>query len=164
MDHVNPMVILREGLSRIPLVFKTALLNPLSLSETGGKQDLRTELTVQIIRSFVGYTVPLGKQQKGSLRDPGVKGPMWVSKVVFPKPEIEVQDALIGVIEGLKGEGETYDIPGLVDVSAEWTGHRDGADGKSTLPDISEEEKYKKLMEDVKEDMTILYFHGGAFL
>lgn len=158
------MAMLRAAIPRVPLVLKTALLNTLSLSATEGKQDLRTELTVKIIRSFIGYTTPVAKQQRGSLKDPGIKGPMWISKVEFPKPEIEVQDALIRVIEDLKEGEETYTVPGLVGVQAEWTGHRAGADGKSTLPDISEEEKYKKLMGDVKEDMTLLYFHGGAFL
>ena len=150
-------------LPRVPLILKTAVLNSLSLSATSGKQDLRTELTVGIIRSFIDFSVPVSKQQRGSLKDPGVKGPMWVSKVALPKPEVEVRDALIKVIEDLKEGCETYGVPSLVDVGAEWTGHRSGADGKFTLPDISEEEKYKKLMEDVKEDMTILYFHGGAF-
>ncbi|KAK2757354.1 hypothetical protein FQN54_004868 [Arachnomyces sp. PD_36] len=160
---MDSMEILKAMLPRVPMVLKTALLNTLSLSETEGKQDLRTELTVRILRSFIGYTVPIGKQQRGSLKDPGIKGPMWISKVTLPKPEIEVQEALIKVIEELKEGGETYDVPGLVDVEAEWTGHRGDANGKSTLPDISEEEKYSKLMEEVKEDMTILYFHGGAF-
>lgn len=155
---------LRAMLPRVPLVLKTALLNTLSLSPTGGKQDLRTELMVTIIRSFISYDTPVAKQQKGSLRDPGIKGKMWVSKVELPKPEIEVQDALIRVIEDLKQGEETYDVPGLVDVSAEWTGYRADADEKSTLPDISEEEKYKKLMKEAKEDMTIIYFHGGAFM
>lgn len=87
-----------------------------------------------------------------------------MSKVELPKPEIEVQDALIRVVEDLKEGEETYDLPGLADLPAEWTGYRADADEKSTLPDISEEEKYKELMKDVKENMTILYIHGGAFL
>jgi hypothetical protein len=155
--------ILRAMLPRVPLVLKTAVLNSLSLSPTSGKQDLRTELTVNIIRSFINFSLPVSKQQKGSLRDPGIKGPMWVSKVALPKPEVQVRDALIKVIDGFKEGNETYDLPRLIDVEAEWTGHRAGADGKSTLPHISEEEKYKKLMDDTTEDMTILYFHGGAF-
>lgn len=164
MDMGNSSTMLRAMLPRLPLVLKTALLNSLSLSSTEGKQDLRTELTVNVMRSFIGYDIPVSKQQEASTRDPGVKGPMWVSKVELPKPEIEVQDALIQVIEALKEGGETYDVPGLADVGAEWTGYRADADEKSTLPDISEEEKYEKLMEEVEEDATILYFHGGAFL
>jgi hypothetical protein len=98
------------------------------------------------------------------MRDPGIKGPMWVSKATLPQPENEVQDAVIKAIEELKSGGETYDIPGVGPVEAEWTGYRKGVGKNEPQPDISEEEKYRKLRGDSDSDMVILYFHGGAYL
>lgn len=165
MSHLdNPGTLLKEILVRIPLILKTALLHALHMSPGSGKQDLRTELTVAIIRSFINFKLPVSKQQKGSMRDPGIKGPMWVSKVTFPRPENDVQDAVIKAIEALKSGDETYDIPGVGPVEAEWTGYRKGVDKNTPQPDVSEEEKYRKLRSDSDADMVILYFHGGAYL
>jgi hypothetical protein len=160
----NPVALLKAMLVRIPLILKTALLHGIHMSPGSGKQDLRTELTVAIIRSFINFKLPVGKQQKGSMRDPGIKGPMWVSKATLPQPENEVQDAVIKAIEELKSGGETYDIPGVGPVEAEWTGYRKGVGKNEPQPDISEEEKYRKLRGDSDSDMVILYFHGGAYL
>jgi hypothetical protein len=63
----------------MPLILKTIILHAIQMSPVKGKQDMRTEFTVSIIRSFMGTKAPLGKTQKQGLRDPGVKGPMWVS-------------------------------------------------------------------------------------
>ncbi|KGO72942.1 Alpha/beta hydrolase fold-3 [Penicillium italicum] len=139
--------LLKALLVRIPLILKTTLLHGVQMSPVKGKQDMRTELTVAIIR----------------LRDPGVKGPMWVSKVTLPQPEIDVRDAVLRAIEDLKTGDETYDIPTTTAVEAEWTGYRAGVGKKTPEPDLSEEEKYHKLREESPSDMTILYFHGGAY-
>lgn len=160
----NPIGLLKAMLVRIPLILKTLFLHGIRMSPVSGKQDLRTEMTVAIIRSFIDFTMPVGKQQKGSKRDPGIKGPMWVSKVTLPRPENDVRDAVIRAIEDLKQGGETYDIPDVVPVEAEWTGHRSGVGKKTPQPDMSEEEKYKELRKEAPADMVILYFHGGAYL
>ncbi|KAJ5485986.1 hypothetical protein N7530_000286 [Penicillium desertorum] len=133
------------------------------MSPVKGKQDMRTELTVAIIRSFMATKAPLGKTQKQGIRDPGVKGPMWVSKVTLPQPEVDVRDAVLHAIEDLKTGDEIYDIPATVAVEAEWTGYRAGVGKETPEPDLSEEEKYYKLSEESPSDMTILYFHGGAY-
>ncbi|RHZ66891.1 alpha/beta hydrolase [Aspergillus thermomutatus] len=159
----NPVNLVKAMLVRIPLVLKTVLLHGVHMSPVSGKQDLRTELTVAIIRSFINFKIPVSKQQKGSMRDPGIKGPMWVSKVTLPQPENDVQDAVIKAIEELKSGGETYDIPGVGPVEAEWTGYRKGVGKNAPQPDMSEEEKYRKLRSDADADMVILYFHGGAY-
>lgn len=160
----NPVAFLKAMLPRIPLIVKTILLRGIGMSSVAGKQDLRTEMTVAIIRSFMDFRRPLRKQQIASMRDPGIRGPIWVSKVTLPQPEDDIQDAVFKAIEALNVGGETFDIPGVGPVEAEWTGYRKGVDKKAPQPEISEEEKYKELRKEASADSVILYFHGGAYL
>ncbi|PYH45435.1 putative lipase/esterase [Aspergillus saccharolyticus JOP 1030-1] len=159
----NPLTLLKAILVRIPLVLKVIFLHSIRLSPVHGKQDLRTELTVAVIRSLLSFSSSISQQQKASMRDPGIKGPMWVSKVTFPPPEIDVQHAVVNAIEALKTGEETYNLPGVAPVEAEWTGYRSGVDKNAPQPDISEEVKYEALKQESKEDMVILYFHGGIY-
>ncbi|KKA21298.1 Lipase/esterase [Rasamsonia emersonii CBS 393.64] len=159
------VAMLKALLVRIPLILKTLVLHGLYLSPVSGKQDLRTELTVAIIRSFLDISMPVGKQQRVLTRDPGIKGPMWVSKVTLPAPEDDVKDAVIKAIDELKTSGaETFEVPPVRPVEAEWTGYRSGVDKKAPQPNLSEEEKYRELRKESKSDMVILYIHGGALL
>ncbi|KAJ5888018.1 hypothetical protein N7495_008059 [Penicillium taxi] len=153
----------QELFMRIPLILKTLLLHSIRMSPGTGKQSLRTELLVTIIRSFLTFSSPVIKTQQDSMRDPGIKGPMWVSKVTMPHPEFDVRDAVLQAIEDLKTGDVTFDIPAIADVEAEWTGYRSGVDKNAPLPDISEEQKYHEMRKEVSSDMTILYFHGGAY-
>ncbi|KAL5339173.1 Alpha/Beta hydrolase protein [Aspergillus crustosus] len=160
----SPLALLQALILRVPLILRTALLHGIGQSPGSGKQDFRTELTVAIIRSFINdRKVPVGKQQKGTLRDPGIKGPLWVSKITIPQPEIDVQDAVIKAFEELKSGGETYTIPGVVPVEAEWTGYRSGVDKNAPELDISEDEKFEHLKKENDSDMVVLYLHGGAY-
>ncbi|KAL4940944.1 hypothetical protein BDV06DRAFT_195586 [Aspergillus oleicola] len=160
----NPVALLGALLLRVPLILRTAILHAMKQSPGSGKQDLRTEMTVAIIRSFIGRRIPVSKQQKGSMRDPGIKGPLWVSKVTIPKPEVDVQDAVIKAIEALKVDGgETFDIPGVKEVEAEWTGYRRGVDKNAPELEIEEGEKFERLKDENDNEMVVLYFHGGAY-
>lgn len=156
--------LLKALLIRIPLILKTLFLHGVHMSPVTGKQDLRTELTTAIIRSFITFKLPLGQTQKNSMRDPGIKGPMWVSKVVLPEPGFGVRDAVLSAIESLRSGEETFDFPAVDAVEAEWTGYRSGVGKRTPQPDISEEQKYRELRRESTSDMTILYFHGGAYL
>ena len=160
----RPITLLKALLVRIPLILKTAFLNGIRMSPVTGKQDLRTELTVAIIRSFLTISSPLAKTQKNSMRDPGIQGPMWVAKVTLPEPEFDVRDAVLRAIEDLDGSGGTFDVPAIAAVEAEWTGYRSGVKKHEPLPDVSEEEKYRELCKEATSDTTVLYFHGGAYL
>ena len=151
-------------LLRIPLILKTLVLHGVHMSPVKGKQDLRTELTVAVIRSFITFSKPLTKAQNDSMRDPGIKGPMWVSKVTLPEPEFDVRDAILRAIDDLKTGDETFDVPAIAPVEAEWTGYRSGVGKNTPQPDLSEAEKYAELRKESPSDMTILYFHGGAYL
>ncbi|KAJ5760725.1 hypothetical protein N7520_007881 [Penicillium odoratum] len=153
-------------LTRIPLILKTLILHGIHMSPVSGKQDLRTELITVVIRSFItgDERKTMTETQKNSMRDPGIQGPMWVSKITLPQPELDIRDAVLYAIQELGTGQETLDVPATQTVEAEWTGYRRGVDKKAPQPDISEEERYRELRKDVTSDMTILYLHGGAYL
>lgn len=161
----SPFQVLKFLVLKTPFILKTALFHVLSLSPTASKWDLRTSLIVNIIREMLGNSPPstISKQQQDTLRDPGIKGKIWVSKVTMPAPtEDALLDLLVDTIDALKQGNESYSRPALVPVEAEWTGYRaDATDNAPELP-ISEAEKYDNLMKGVTNDITMLYFHGGA--
>jgi acetyl esterase/lipase len=165
MDFSSPSAIAKLMLPKMPFIFKTAAFHTLSLSDTSRKWDLKTELTVKLVRSILaGPSEPVSKAQKVSIRDPGVKSHMWVSKVTMPVPtEDDIRLSLFKSIDELKNGNEEYKQPFLVPIEAEWQGYRADAAKKSPEPSIPEPEKYKNLMKEAKSKVTILYLHGGAY-
>lgn len=162
---LSPSVgLLKAVLARVPMILKTLIQHGIHMSPVSGRQDLRTELVVAIIRSFMTFSNSVSKTQHNSMRDPGIKGPIWVSKVVLPSPEIDVRNAVLHAIDELRTGDESFDIPGIASVEAEWTGYRSGVDKNAPQPNISETEKYHELRKESTSDTTILYFHGGAYL
>ena len=161
---LTPVALARIILPQVPLLLKTALFNTFSLSRNASKQDLRTELTVALVRALIGRRVTIGHAQKLGLKDRGIKGPMWVAKVTVPRPEEDnVRDAVVQAIAAAGDGGGTYTLPDLTAVEAEWTGYRPGVEKDASQPDMTEEEKYRKMMIEVRSPTTILYFHGGAY-
>ncbi|CAM6095876.1 unnamed protein product [Calypogeia fissa] len=158
--------ILKAIVPRVPLVGKTALYRLLGLSDMAKEWDLKTEITVNVVRSFI-VPRPISTAQRSTLRDPGIKGNMWISKVALPAPEEDsIRQCLFHAIEALKEPGEApggYIKPELKPVEAEWTGYREAATKKSPELKISEAEKYEEMMKEVTSPTTILYFHGGAY-
>ncbi|KAI4246798.1 MAG: hypothetical protein L6R40_001827 [Gallowayella cf. fulva] len=161
----SPSALLRLFVPKVPFLAKTALWHSLWLSPTSSKWDLRTEMTVNMIRSLMDSPepTPLLKQQRWSLKDPGIKGPMWISKVTVPPPkEQDVLDALVDAIQALKEADGIYAIPAVQPVEAEWTGYRANVRYDRPRLDLSEAQHYQRLMAEVASPVTILYFHGGA--
>ena len=108
----------------------------------------------------------LSRQQRFSLKDPGIKGPVWISKVTLPIPEEDdVRTALFDAIDSLREDGgkETYTKPELKPIEVEWTGHRAGVDDSRPRLDLSEAQHYDRLMAEVTSEITVLYLHGGAY-
>ncbi|OBT57914.1 hypothetical protein VE04_03412 [Pseudogymnoascus sp. 24MN13] len=161
----SPLAILKFLVLKTPFILKTALFHVLSLSPTASKWDLRTALAVNIIREMLTNSPPstISKQQEGTLKDPGIKGKMWVTKVAMPAPsEDALLDLLVSTIDALKQEDESYSRPALVPVEAEWTGYRADVADNAPEPSISEAEKFENMMKEVTTDVTLLYFHGGS--
>lgn len=166
---ISPIPLLKAMIPKVPLMGKTAIYHTLGMSEHSKHWDLRTELTINVLRSFIvdSPPAPVSKVQKMSLKDPGIKGRMWISKVTMPKPEEDdIRQAVFKAIEGLKEPGEAaggYKEPALLPVEAEWTGYRAGATKQSVELKISESQKYTEMMREVSSPTTVLYFHGGAY-
>ncbi|KAL8798967.1 MAG: hypothetical protein Q9182_006245 [Xanthomendoza sp. 2 TL-2023] len=161
----SPAALLRLLLPKVPFIARTALWHTFWLSPTSSKWDLRTEITVNLIRSLLDspQPTPLLKQQTWSLKDPGIKGPMWISKVTLPRPqEQDIRLALMEAIERLNGAEGTYTTPAILPVEAEWTGYRANVRHDRPRLDLSEAQHYQRLMGEVTSPVTILYFHGGA--
>ncbi|KAF2398347.1 acetyl-hydrolase [Trichodelitschia bisporula] len=159
--------LVRLLLPKLPSITKSILLHALRLSDTSAKWDLRTALTMAILRCLVGTDTPhpMGKQQHNSIRDPGVKGRLWVSRLALPAPpEDDARATLFAAIEAMKLDGiETYTQPAILPVEAEWTGYRPNVAKDAPEPSISEAEKYESLLKDASGPTVILYFHGGAY-
>lgn len=109
---------------------------------------------------------PIGKVQATTLRDPGIKGKMWVAKASMPAPAEEtLRQAVFGAIDAMSDDNATYTKPDLANIEVEWTGFRPDAGKEEPLPDVSEKEKYAKLMAEPTRtsSTTVMYVHGGAY-
>lgn len=161
---IKPSVLIKLLLPLAPLVLKTIILNILSLSKNSKHQDVRTEVTITAIRKLMSVSKPLSYSQKLSCRDPGIKGPLWISKVTVPSPpESDTLDLIIAAIKTLGDGSETFTTPAIAPVEAEWTGYRSGVDKEEPRPSLPEGEQYTNLMKEATSPVTILYFHGGAY-
>ncbi|RDI88756.1 hypothetical protein Vi05172_g1138 [Venturia inaequalis] len=149
----------------IPVVFKILLQRALGLSRTAHKRDLKTELIVSIIAVMFRRmrSMPMLQIQQSTIRDPGIQGPMWISKILLPIPEKDARTALIRSIEGMSQGGKgAYMRPELATIYAEWTGYR-AVSANAPQPVISEGSKYISLMKETTSNVTVLYFHGGSY-
>lgn len=164
--------VLKLLVPQIPSLAGTAVWHTLGMTPLSDKWDLRTTLTVQVLRSIMtgggSKPSPIGKVQRGTLKDPGVKGKTWVARATIPAPgeaEEGIRNAVFEAIDAMATGEVSYTKPGLVDTEVEWTGFRPGAGDKEGLPNVSEEEKYARLMAEPTRtsDTTVLYFHGGAY-
>ncbi|KFY48538.1 hypothetical protein V495_01249, partial [Pseudogymnoascus sp. VKM F-4514 (FW-929)] len=166
MDWSQPMPIIKALAPKVPMIGKTALMHSLGLSETSKYWDLRTAVTIGVIRSFV-FTPepePVGKSQKISLRDPGVKGKLWVANVSLPitPDDDDVRQATFSFYPG-EPQGDLYAAPEMAEITAEWTGYRANVTSTAPPPDISDADKYAAMMKEVVSPTTVLYLHGGAY-
>ncbi|KAJ5088110.1 alpha/beta-hydrolase [Penicillium angulare] len=113
--------------------------------------------------------IPISQMQAHSFRERPLKGPILVSKVDMPAPNEEEGEALRSQLWGhfqATSEGiEKFDpIAPCVSYKGEWIGVRkDVKDPKTSHPDISEQEKFRQIQQNVDNDKTIFYLCGGAF-
>jgi acetyl esterase/lipase len=163
----SPSALLKLLVPKAPFILKTALWHSLSLSSTSSKWDLRTALTINILRDMIGPKsdpTPISKLQRLTTRDPGVKGKVWVSKVKLDIPaEDDVRQLLFKAIDDMGAGTEQWTKPESTPLEGEWNGYRAGArDDEAEPADLSEQQKYDALLKETSSQVTILYFHGGA--
>ena len=170
MDSQN-MRLLFMLLPKLPLIVRVAVLHVLRLSDSAKYLDLRSALVVSVLRSFLEPSPSKPRSisaiQKLTLKDPGVKGRMWISTYTSPAPpETGARDVLLTAIDDLRNHSlpePNFRIPDLVEVEAEWTGYRASAAPDEPLPNMNGRELYGEMMKEVREPTTILYLHGGAY-
>ena len=120
----------------LPSITKTALANSLWLSPTSSKWDLRTEMTVHVLRAMMsGNPSTVGKTQAQTLKDPGAKGKCWAARTTIPVPQDEtIREATFQAIADLGDGNESYTKPDLADTEVEWTGYRSKAKDSDPPP------------------------------
>lgn len=168
--------LLVQLLSKLPLMARVALLHVLHISPPSKYVDLRTELTVAVLRSLLTPSKPVTITGTQNLvnGDPGIKGRIWIAKYTAPvPPEPTIRDLVMRAVEAMRPTPTDGTLPppplkglawpDLVPVEAEWTGYRKGASASSSLPPITEAEKYREMIKEVTSPLTVLYFHGGAY-
>ncbi|KAF3036100.1 hypothetical protein E8E11_001866 [Didymella keratinophila] len=164
----TPSAMLKLLVPKVPFMLKTALLHTIGQSETSSKWDLRTTLTINILRDMIGPNSepsPISKIQKLTIKDPGIKGNVWVSKVKLDVPEEDdVRQLLFKAIEDMGTGKEQWTKPESQPLEAEWNGYRAQVlDPKAPQPEERDEKtEYAGLMKEVTSRVTVLYFHGGA--
>ena len=130
------------------------------------KWDAKTEKKILAMRTFFAQNpLPsLSVWQLQSTRERSIVGPIWIRRVTFPAPEGAIREVLFSSIRTLSGDGlETFAMPSLMPVKAEWTGYRKNACATSPEPEVPESREYQNLVNDVSSNITILYVHGGGY-
>ncbi|KAF2828500.1 hypothetical protein CC86DRAFT_193929 [Ophiobolus disseminans] len=163
----SPSALMKLLLPKAPFLMKTALWHGLSMSPTSSKWDLRTAITVGMLREMMGPNspaTPISKVQGFTIKDPGVKGKVWVSKVKLSVPEEDdARQLVFKAINDMGTGGETWTEPENRPLEAEWNGYRASAKDDEPEPaSLSEQEKYDALKKETTSKVTTLYFHGGA--
>ena len=163
----SPSALLKLLLPKTPFLMKTALSHTLSLSATSSKWDLRTAITVNLLREMTGpNSAPssITRVQNLTTKDPGVKGKVWASKVKLEVvEEDDVRQLMFKAIEDMGTGEEQWTKPENQPLEAEWNGYRAGAKDDEPEPaGMSEKEKYDAMMKETTSKTTVLYFHGGA--
>ncbi|CAK1360625.1 Acetyl-hydrolase [Cercospora beticola] len=181
----SPMAVVKFLAPQIPGLSYAAAQHTFGLSPTSKYWDLRTEMTVKVLKDMMsggsnGSTkkkIPaISKVQAQTIKEPGKKGKTWIADATIPRPPASdeegseapgLRNAVFKAVDDMAPNKEelSYTKPELVDIEVEWTGYRPDAGKDETLPDISEEEKYKRLMAEPTRtsDVTFLYLHGGAY-
>jgi len=154
----------------------------LSLTPQSRCWDLRTTLTVEFLRNFFAKTVngsaTIEAIQSSTTRRQKVDPDTWKVDVQIPVDgaDGELAEGLVGtVIEELGDAGIGQYVPkvGTESSTGEWIGNRKVIPGEERdeaaerrRENLSEEEKYDRLMKEVKGGEgsgVVLWLHGGMF-
>ena len=88
-----------------------------------------------------------------------------MSRVTYsPPPENELQRIIQDGVYDLGSGHDKVDVPEVGGLEAQWIGWRSGVDKNEPEAPESELERYEGLMREIRNDITILYVYGGAFM
>ena len=108
---------------------------------------------------------PVSMQQFVTAKDSQDKGPMWVSRTTFNKPEDqdELKSVVVKALDDLAPSKERIDDFSIKDVNVQWTSFKPLGQDKEPEAFISEQEKYDGIMKGVTTDIVALYARGGFY-
>lgn len=123
---------------------------------------------VDLRSSYDGANGPIASllpRQKLSRVDKGASDKLWTVAVEFPEPpEDDARLAVKSTVEKLRQtarEATTVDLLRNSSVRAEWLSNKCDRNEK---PKESVTETFRRLNEDVDDNMVIIYLHGGAYM
>lgn len=125
---------------------------------------------VQKVRTAIlskANTTPISIRQKTSLKGEAPEVAPWVSHLELPAPPSEqgdIQQLLLKAIENLGRGDEHYALPSLQRIQVQWTSATSPLPPEFDRLEMSNELKYKYMMDKVTSRVTLLYVHGGAFV
>lgn len=119
-----------------------------------------------IRRAMINGTAgTVSSRQKANIHDPGVRGPVWVSRITYlTPPENDISEVVRNSINELGDGTERYEVPEVGTLEAHWVGWRAGVDKNEPEALGSEFERYEGLMKEVTSKVNILYIYGGALM
>lgn len=108
---------------------------------------------------------PVSMQQMATANDVPAKGPIWVSRTTFNKPDDrgELASTLHEAFVELAPSKGSVPECSIADVPVQWTAFRPSGQDKEPETTISEQEKFYGMIKDVRSDTVILYAHGGFY-
>lgn len=166
---------------RLPSMLYKSALHTLSLTPQARYWDLRTTLTVDLLRSFLnrgsGKPTTVEQVQALTTRPTKVAANTWVARVRVDGPADAVEaaamvDAVVAAVEAAGGSREhVQDAAKAAEVplTAEWVGSRAKrhAVGKEKeMYTMSEQQRYDALLSEVdggEEAGVVLWLHGGTW-
>jgi hypothetical protein len=146
----------------VPAVVRAMILHLLKLSPTSSVWGFKTAFLLSFVRAALEDPSPgsLLDAQQASLRQPDTNSTIHLLCLQVAVPlSNNIMDVVFHAIQRLGNGTETFPEFEVQSVSAEWVACRKSA----VDPDGSQTSKYSALMQDVQNNTTILYFHGGQF-
>ncbi|KAL2813519.1 lipase/esterase [Aspergillus granulosus] len=162
----SPLQAISLLVTTTPIILTNLFLHLVGFSQTSNKWNLYTAVTITALRALLSqaHKSTITIQQQRTIQDRPVCGAIWISRVTFPASLGQsVRDVVLDIIQALGNGRQEYAVPDLGPVTAEWTGYRATKVANAPEPNISEEEKYRRLMNMTTSPVTLLYFHGGAY-
>jgi hypothetical protein len=113
--------------------------------------------------------IPISKMQEQSFRERPLKGSLLVSKIQIPRLDDKGGDLLrLNVWDAFKSKAEgveKLDPPAACSTYAgEWLGIGDSPSTEVPQTDISDQEKFNIINQNRRNDTTLFYLSGGAWL
>ncbi|KIX01301.1 uncharacterized protein Z518_09026 [Rhinocladiella mackenziei CBS 650.93] len=153
----------------IPAILRTFITWLSGVSETSSQWNLKTAFTVSIARAIFNdpARISMLEEQEASFTKPPITSSMWVCKDEFPATGKNNLSQLVReAVSDLSGDNTDIPFTDVATVEGEWVGHRynsTGVYGNIASSRSNEERQYHQMANDTKNDIVLIYLHGGQF-